>query len=339
MSAALSAKKAGAKSIALFERKEQWGAPVQCAGYAPRLLGRILPFDSAAVRCKVDSLQLFHEGALLKDLRSPGYMLRREVLEKQAAEAAMREGVLCFQPCKVIAIQDDRLAVEDGTVVREHHARIIIGADGPRSIVRRAMHLPDQVLATGLEYELPMTAPPSAAEIHFSPTYGAGYAWVFPHGNGIAGIGLALDPDRQASLRPMLQSFIEGLAEAKRLKIDHPHRIIAGPVPISGPVEATAAGRMLLVGDAAGQTNALTGAGIYTAAACGEIAGRIAARAILEEDLDILSDYESEWRDLLDLLLIRAVRGRSKMIEATSSESHLQSTMEAWNIRRKNSQA
>jgi len=334
LAAVLAAREAGLPSVALFERKQRWGAPVQCAGYAPRLLGRILPFDRAAVRSRVDSLRLFHDGKLLKDIGSPGYILHRDVLESQAAQAARQAGVTLCQPARVLELDYPRLLVEDAEGTHEHLARVIIGADGPRSIVRQAMGLPQQPLAMGLEYELALGERLGAAEIHFHADYGAGYAWIFPHGDGTAGVGLALDPPQYRHLRTMLQAFIDAQAAAGRLQRDQPRRVIAGPVPIGGPVQATVDGAMLLVGDAAGQTNPLTGAGIYNAAACGQIAGRIAARAVLEDDLERLAEYETEWRDLLDLLLVRALRGRGAAAQTTDPTEHLERMAQAWNVRR-----
>lgn len=334
LAAALAARQQADVSVVLIERKQRWGCPVQCAGYAPRLLGRILPFDSAAVRSRVDSLRLLHSGELLKDVRSPGYILHRDVLESQAAQEAQKAGVRLMHPARVVALEHSRLLVQDSVGTHELRARVIIGADGPRSMVRRAMGLPEQTLAMGLEYELRLGGELTSAEIHFHERYGAGYAWIFPHGDGTAGVGLALDPGQYAHLRLMLQSFIEDQAAQGRIINEEPRRVIAGPVPISGPVEPTVAGAMMLVGDAAGQINPLTGAGIYNAAACGQIAGRLAARAVAEDDFDLLAEYETEWRDLLDLLLIRALRGREAVIASTDSRAHLERMSEAWNIRR-----
>lgn len=335
LAAAISARKTADVRVVLFERKQHWGAPVQCAGYAPRLLGRILPFDRSAIRSSVDGLRLFHGDTLIGDVKSPGYILHRDRLETQAADAAKEAGVVCHQPARVLEIGDGEIVFEDAESVKRISCHVIIGADGPRSMVRREMKIPDQPLAMGLEYELELCEPLNAAEIHFAPEYGAGYAWIFPHADGTAGAGLALDPNEYNELRPRLLAFVDRMAATGRIKADSPRRIIAGPVPIGGPVEHTVEGRMMLVGDAAGQTNPLTGAGIYTAAVCGQIAGRIAAEAIKNEDLDLLQNYESEWRDLLDLMLIRALRGREKMIEMRNeTTAHFDVALEAWSLRR-----
>ena len=335
LSAAIAARAAGDVRVVLFEKKHDWGAPVQCAGYAPRLLGRILPFDRSAIRSSVDGLRLYHGETVVGEVKSPGYIFRRERLEAQAARAACEAGVVCHQPARVLEVGDGEIVFQDDQGTHKIDCHVIIGADGPRSMVRKAMHLPEQPLAMGLEYELQLAQPLTAAEIHFLPEYGAGYAWIFPHDDGTAGVGLALDPPGYADLREGLLAFIDRMAALGRIKTDAPRRIIAGPVPIGGPVEHSVEGRMMLVGDAAGQTNPLTGAGIYTAAFCGQLAGRIAAQAIQKEDLEILQSYESEWRDLLDMMLIRALRGRERMINGQpDAAAHRDASLEAWNLKR-----
>jgi digeranylgeranylglycerophospholipid reductase len=67
---------------------------------------------------------------------------------------------------------------------------------------------------------------------------------------------------------------------------------------------------VLLVGDAAGQTHPITGAGVFQAVICGRMAGNWAARAVKAGNLGLLSEYEKEWRDLFGEALERAFRRR-----------------------------
>jgi len=54
---------------------------------------------------------------------------------------------------------------------------------------------------------------------------------------------------------------------------------------------------VLLIGDAAGHAHPITGAGILHAVIAGELAGRVAAEAIVKEDLGVLNNYDSEWQE------------------------------------------
>ena len=54
----------------------------------------------------------------------------------------------------------------------------------------------------------------------------------------------------------------------------------------------------MVVGDAAGQVDPITGGGIHLAASCGRIAGEVAAEAVeaCDPSSEFLKRYEDRWR-------------------------------------------
>ena len=66
----------------------------------------------------------------------------------------------------------------------------------------------------------------------------------------------------------------------------------------------------MFVGDAAGLTHPITGAGIAAAIVSGESAGQAAARFLLSSDADALSEFEAEMRDQFEASLTRAAARR-----------------------------
>jgi flavin-dependent dehydrogenase len=78
-------------------------------------------------------------------------------------------------------------------------------------------------------------------------------------------------------------------------------------------VSNTVHDKIMLVGDAAGQTHPITGAGIFAAVTCGRLAGKHAAAAVAADDMTLLRAYDSEWQDLLGGTLARAHRRREQM--------------------------
>jgi flavin-dependent dehydrogenase len=211
------------------------------------------------------------------------------------------------------------LAIESAEGLTRLRAEAIIGADGPRSMVRARMGLKAQPLAFGMEYELPLAAPSRVAQVHFAAEYGAGYAWVFPHGQ-TAGVGLALDEDRRGKLRQLLDEFVDLLKGSAIEGCARSLGVVSGPIPVGGPAQMTVSGALMLAGDAAGQTNPLTGAGLYSAVACGQMAGRAAAKAVKAGDISLLQSYEKEWRDLFGALLERSLCGRNGMAGASAQD-------------------
>ena len=86
----------------------------------------------------------------------------------------------------------------------------------------------------------------------------------------------------------------------------------AGWIPAE-PLRKTVYNDMVLVGDAAGHTHPITGAGIFAAVTGGRMAGKWAARAIQENKLELLARYDEEWRDLMGDTLNRAYSRRQHM--------------------------
>ena len=93
-----------------------------------------------------------------------------------------------------------------------------------------------------------------------------------------------------------------------------------GLIPSGGPPERTWEGNIILVGDAAGQTHPITGAGVAHACLCGQLAGKAAARAALCGDLSLLGEYEQEWRDLLGGILAHALARRRDLDKSWSDD-------------------
>lgn len=104
------------------------------------------------------------------------------------------------------------------------------------------------------------------------------YAWSFDRGDGLANIGygeLLTGRDRptRADLLARLDELLPGAAHDAR-------NWRGAQLPLSGWRWRPPDGRVLLVGDAAGLVNPMTGEGIYYAVATGLAAGRAAAEAI-----------------------------------------------------------
>jgi flavin-dependent dehydrogenase len=67
------------------------------------------------------------------------------------------------------------------------------------------------------------------------------------------------------------------------------------------------------VGDAAGLTHPITGAGIAAAVVSGELAGSAVARFLADGDAEALAEYEEDLRDQYETSLVRAVARRQAL--------------------------
>jgi geranylgeranyl reductase family protein len=171
--------------------------------------------------------------------------------------------------------------------------RVVVGADGARSMVARSAGLqPADSFHLGLQVEVAQGLIRKNA-FDFKQTIfldmGSlpdGYAWVFPRGDLLViGVGGLLHQGMQlkAYLARLLGHF--GLAsQAHSLKAHLlPHRLAPRPIMTD---------RVVLVGDAAGLTDFWTGEGIGLALASATLASRQILR-FFQGDAEALLDYQA----------------------------------------------
>jgi flavin-dependent dehydrogenase len=191
-------------------------------------------------------------------------------------------------------------------------AKIIVGADGPHSTVGRWVGTVNNNLLPGVQATMPLAEPMDWTEVYFDPEIYAGYGWLFPKKDvANIGIGLKTTPRNPIRTRAVLEQFISRLRASGKVT-GQAMGYAAGWIPAE-PVRQAVYGNVLLVGDAAGHTHSITGAGIANAVVCGEMAGRWAAEAVKMGDPSVLHHYDDQWQDLLWHSLDHAYRRRQTM--------------------------
>jgi flavin-dependent dehydrogenase len=208
-------------------------------------------------------------------------------LSRRAADLAIP-----VVPGRVGAVGQDRRCVTAAGFT----ARYLAAADGLHSAVRRGLGLhrppdPRRPARYGLRRHYAVRPWTDLVEVHWSAR---AEAYVTPLGPALVGVAV-LTADR-APFAEQLAAFPE---LARRLPPD-----AATPVRGAGPlrqrVAARTAGRVLLVGDAAGYVDALTGEGVAVALAC----AREVVRCVRD---DSPRGYERAWlRASRDYRLITA---------------------------------
>lgn len=306
-SAALAAARKGVR-VLLLEKKAHVGLPVQCGEYVPLAVRLHVDMPPSSVIQQVDSLRTYLPDGSFVDSHSPGYTLNRALFDQGLAGMAVEAGALLMTRTRAIEPGEGGIwVVGDGQrfLIR---AGVIIGADGPSSTVGKWIGQTNTEIVWGYQYEVTLSDPQEEAAVYFHPDFWGGYGWLFPKGDK-ANVGVAISKKKGSIGFGLLHTFWERLEQGGKV---HGSTILsrtAGPIPVNGPLR-TVEGNILLVGDAAGQTNPLTGAGILNALLCGELAGEIAAQAVIEGDLAFLQEYEAEWKACLGSSLARAARKR-----------------------------
>jgi flavin-dependent dehydrogenase len=239
-------------------------------------------------------------------------MLDRAAFDARLAAVAAAAGADCRFATAVRRIERDGCAVlADGTAVVP---RVIVGADGPRSLAGRAIGQVNRSLVETRQVTVPLARPHQATDIFLSAEIPGGYGWLFPK-NDVANLGVGVAPAHKDRLKAILVRLHSGLVREGRVG----SRVLAttgGAIPVGGPlVPRGGVGGVfvLLAGDAAGLANPVTGAGIASAIHSGTLAGEAAALAA-QGHPESIDDYEAELDALFNPALLRALHRREELL-------------------------
>ena len=310
-SAAAAAARAGLAVIAV-ERKKVVGIPVQCAEFIP------LPMSSYAsteVRAQpIAGMATYLPSGARAERAFGGLMIRRDRFDQALAKNAEGCGALLWTDAALRGIDAEEQVARVSTAsgLREIGYRVLVAADGPLSSVANCLGLPRLPVVTTRQYTVPLARAQNDTDIWLSARYPGGYAWLFPKGS-VANLGLGLDPALEDDMKGPLDELHASLAREGRVGAEVLLRT-GGPIPVGGLRERIVEGNALFVGDAAGLTHPITGAGIAPAVASGERAGAAAARA-LSGERRALADYEEEMREEFGPALERALVARRRMAD------------------------
>jgi geranylgeranyl reductase family protein len=280
------------RDVLVLEQGEV-GKPLACSGHVSLDVWDYVP-DAAHEDLFQNAIRgaRFHLGGA--DSRSyPFYrespisnVIDRVGLDRALADAASDAGADVRDGHTVTAVAEGRdgvtVTARGPAGVERHEARMVVGADGPRSRVRDECGLPEpaEFLHGVLGFD---AAPDHEAFVDVHLTVPRFFAWRIPRGEAGVEYGLAVSPGEDERAR------FEALCEDYGVTLD---RRCSGLIPV-GPPRRVTGRRSLLVGDAAGQTKPFTGGGILY----GMRAADHAARTVDPADPGTLGDYERAWRE------------------------------------------
>ena len=310
---ALAAARAGARVLCI-ERHNKVGIPVQCAEHIPAMLVGQMNLGTKFVVQSTRGMKFFLPGEPVRETAMPGFVVNRDHFDQCLIQAAIDVGAELMTATRAIRlIGDDTVLLQQ----KSGHsfavkAAVIVGADGPRSTVGRWVGSVNRHLLSAIQTTIPLAEPMEHTEIYFDQEYYAGYGWLFPK-KDVANVGLGLNRSllNPLRLRTQLEALVARLTVEGKIR-SNPINITAGWIP-AGPVRKAVYGNIILVGEAAGHTHPVTGAGIFAAVTCGQMAGKWAAMAAKEKDMQLLLQYDIQWRDLFEDTLNRGYRHRIMM--------------------------
>ena len=315
-SAARAAAQEGAK-VLLIDRRERIGVPVQCAELVSQWIARYAPFSSKSVLQTIETMVTHLPDGTYYEMKGPGYMLDRSLFDQELAASALLSGAMISTETKGIRLSPEGLVVERGGKKETISSKVLIGADGVHSTTARWLGLPPAKTIVAMQYEVINPLSQNHVDIFFHQDYEGGYGWFFPKGK-TANVGLGVVPSKTNLLLKLMDDFLDAVVRSKKLRRLEIIGKTGGSIPCGKPGKAVF-DNVLLVGDAAGHAHPITGAGILNAVMGGEIAGRIAAEAVLKGDPLHLENYENQWREAFGKSLFHGACKRQMLEENWNS--------------------
>jgi geranylgeranyl reductase family protein len=231
---------------------------------------------------------------------SDSYVAPRIYFDALIQEHAVASGAeFCQAQAKAPIVENGKVVgmqVQANGRTHDLRARLVIGADGVTSVVARNLRPKNEQhedghRAVAMRAYIDIEELPKEVEFYLYKDILPGYAWIFPVGKSKANIGLGIRLDhfrkKKYNLEQMLQDFLQRPEIKKRLLNGGQLRDVAtwqlnfGSQKHMDHVFDGA----ILVGDAAGFINPLTGGGIHNALVSAELAGQIADEALQANDI------------------------------------------------------
>ena len=239
----------------------------------------------------------FNHGAQGAD----SYVAPRIYFDALIQEHAVASGAeFCQAQAKAPIVENGKVVgvqVQGNGRVQEMRARLVVGADGVTSVIARNLRPKNEQHENGhravalRSYIEDIEEFPREVEFYLYKDILPGYAWIFPVGKNKAniGLGMRLDHFRQKkyNLEKMLKDFLEMPAIKKRLLRGGQLRDVATWQLNFGSQKHLqhVFDGAILVGDAAGFINPLTGGGIHNSLVSADLAAQVADKALKANDV------------------------------------------------------
>lgn len=301
----------------MIDRRSEIGIPIHCGELLPtppelldifprskrlRHLGNV---PKEFVTNKTSRTQLISPKGHAVEFKFGTNIIDRTKYDQYLANQAIDAGAETYLQSTVRnRSQMNGLKIKSKSGPNQIDARIVVGADGPSSIISKTLGNSysdtDRDLSPSINFTMSgVECDDDVVQMFFGRNIApGGYTWIIPKGNSMANVGFGIRrciSTPGTSLLTYLKHFIaKNKIAAPQLKRAKVVSRVGAIIPVAGPVPITSSENAVLVGDAAGHIMASNGGGVPTALAGGSIAGNVIA-AHLNGGLP-LNVYDRLWK-------------------------------------------
>ena len=304
--AARKLEKLGADYILLDKAEFPRNKP--CAGVLSPKINSLIEIPEEIIERPLTGYRIFGPSGMVVESEFPdkGCIVKRENFDEFLIKASGS------QPVKnhITEIVEEgnyyELRGRDGNL----QARYVIGADGAASAARKTCGSQIGKVAISAQYEFSLDEERVSErignwfEVFYLMEYG--YGWLSPMKDGMK-VGIGILAEKKPDIWGMVERFLDHPLIGPKIDDAKLMNKEAHSIPMSGPTEVLASGKILLAGDAGGFVYPGTGEGIYYAMGSGEIAAEVAHRHMASQGNLVLEDEYNRELEAAGLLALRDI--------------------------------
>jgi len=336
-------KKSGITNFRIIEEHSEVGRPVRCAGIvgSPVFKDSLIPLSKSSILNQINGALFLYRGDSFKIERSEvAYVIDRERFDKELSQGLEVEcGIRLLE---IEEEEGDRSESGEGSRYRlktnqgDIRADMVIGADGPRSLVRKFIDskskgerrgnrakknnnsgsdgsngsddFGETKYYKGIQYKIKLEDEFFSGDITrvYMQKGVPFFVWIIPEGGGIIRLGVIAENGSRELDRVKEEEGIKGEIIDK----------LAGIIPLG--LCQSVYKKVAVVGDAARQIKPLTGGGIYY----GMKAAEILVECIREGEL---VEYDKRWKSKFEREIKFGLWARKVYEKLNKDENELES--------------
>jgi len=279
--------------VNVYEEHKEIGKPVQCAGILTHSIKEIIELPKEIIQNEIKEYEINYKNKKINfALKNPDLIVDRAKLDTHLYNIAKEKGVKFHLGWKLLEINDTELVFEKEGDKIKRKKEILVGADGPNSIVSKSIGNKNESWM-GIQARIKM----KSENIKVFMEHGK-FAWIIPESKGICRAGIM---DEKDTSRETFNQFIKG----KEI-IDMQAGLIPKYDAKTKHSNTNVKGNTYIIGDAASMVKATTGGGIVP----GMRAAKVLAKCLIDnknydQELKLLKEElkaHSIIREILDKL-------------------------------------
>jgi len=208
--------------------------------------------------------------------------ISRRELDKQIAHQAQKNGATIKVRTSFQEMTDKGVRTSEGEI----ECKIFVDARGVSSLI----HKDRTGILSSAQYEIYADwIKKGKVEVFFDQEkYPGFFAWVIPSDEGKGKVGVA---GKGINVVEAIEKFLGTMGNYSTI------RKIYAPIWIKGPIDKFIDGKIVIIGDAAGQAKPTTAGGIYSSGMGGLYAGQAISKFLESNDISDLEEYQKRWTE------------------------------------------